>query len=297
MNDIRVGVFCDMSFDEYCAAPGINNSTMAGALKSGKHYCHDLNFNRVDTQALSFGRLCHAGRLEPVTVLDRYVVQPDLTTDILINGEPAKNPRATTEYKQRVEQWRAQNAGREELDAQSFDRLKGVLCALHANHKARAWLNSDGAAEVSLFWRDEDSGLPCKARVDKVVNNHLLVDLKTTRDASTFERSLVLYGYDRQAAWYVDAWRHLTGHAAAFAFVVVESEPPHGVRCAIAGADVICAGRAKYLEALPVIRDVLLNDQHSDYPEVDTFSLPQWSRRTLALTMHGQPLEAWDNVD
>jgi len=289
------GIYHGVSFQEYCQWNAVNNSSLGPALKSGQHYVHAQANPRADTPAFAFGRLAHEGRLEPAAVLDRFVVMPDLTAGITVNGKPAAKPKATAEYKQRVQDWHTENEGKHIIEHDEWERTKGVLNALWNNQRAREWFTSPGQAEVSIVWIDATTGLRCKARIDKVVHNQLLADMKTSRDADRFETSIVDYGYDRQAAFYLDGWHAVTGHRAQFAFAAVESEAPHGVRAAPAGPAVIVAGRRKYQEALRVVAAVRAQDGHPDgYAQPDEFDVPPWQRRApFVLNAGNQQVEVY----
>ncbi|MEO2024286.1 MAG: hypothetical protein ABGZ23_00225, partial [Fuerstiella sp.] len=165
------GIYHDVPFEEYCAWDAINNSSLAPALKSPRHYKHGLDNPRDDTDAFRFGRLCHAGRLEPAAVLDRYIVMPDMSKDIkTADGKPARSPKATTEYKRRVATWEEQQAEAdcEVVTRQRFEEFKGVLDSLNGNILAREWFGTDGPAELSILWKDPITQLVCKIRIDKV---------------------------------------------------------------------------------------------------------------------------------
>jgi hypothetical protein len=246
---------------------------------------------------MQFGRLVHHGRLEPATVLDRYAVMPDMTNGIKkADGAIATNPKATREYASRVQEWTDQHAGREIVTQDEFDRLKGVLDALWSNPRARGWLSGDGISEVSIVWHDKYWNILCKARIDRVVHVgegvDLLVDLKTTDDASRFERSIVDRGYDRQAAFYTRGWEQLTGAATDFGFCVVESSAPYGIRAAVAGPDVMERGGIQVTKALA---NVLTAEREKlkplGYPQQNEFNLPRWARRDPVVMVGGEPVE------
>jgi hypothetical protein len=286
------GIYHNVEFATYCDWDAVNNSSLGSALRSGLHYCHAQEAPRKDTDAFRFGRLAHEGRLEPAAMLDRYAVMPDLTAGILVNGSPAKNTKATKEYRERVAKWHEENSGREVIEQDRFDDIKGVLNALWSHERSRTWFTSMGPSEVSIVWDDATTGLRCKARIDKIVSDTLLADMKTTRDATRFESAIHDYGYDRQAAFYLDGWRAVTGQFAQFAFAAVESEAPHGVRAAPASAGVIVSGRRKYQEALKVVAALRAGELPTGYEQPDEFDLPAWKRRqSLVLTVGGEPVE------
>ena len=84
-------------------------------------------------------------------------------------------------------------------------------------------LDNPGKAEQSFWWTHRETGLPCKARCDYVVDD-MVIDLKTTGEGGAnpdkFTRSIVNFHYHLQAAHYLQA----TG-AKRFVFIAVEKFP------------------------------------------------------------------------
>lgn len=290
------GIYNNIPFEEYCSWDAYNNSSLGPALLSARHYQHSKASVREETSALSFGRLAHEGRLEPASVLDRYIVMPDLTQGILVKGEPAQKPKGTTEYGRRVKHWMETNAaGKSVVEQDEFDRLKGLLSSLWGNETSRRWFTSMGAAEVSLVWEDRITGVLCKCRIDKVVHKQLIADLKTTRDVIRFDRSIETYGYDRQAAFYLDGWYELTGERAQFGIAAVESDAPFCVRAAPMKASTIATGRQKYRQALQTILEAELSGQWQGPESPEFWELPAWSApSSITVYRGGVPLEVKD---
>lgn len=154
-----------------------------------------------------------------------------------------------------VEQHARENAGRELLDPEEFARIEAAASVARADPLIDALL-SDGYPEVSIFVRDPETGVLLKCRLDHVTAQWT-VDLKsfTNRRAKEQGQAIVdaiwYEGYYQQAVWYhdlrelasrklaagdlvchgegvlrlTDALSNHEGHR--FAFVFVESEPPH----------------------------------------------------------------------
>src|SRR5690606_28980541 len=119
------------------------------------------------------------------------------------------------------------------LLAKDADRAQAIADAVR-EHPVAGPLLSGGDAEVSAFWTDEATGVPCRGRFDylrQIASGPVVVDLKTTGDANPAHvgRTAVNLGYDVQAAWYLDGHRATTGTDAAFVHVLVEVDPPHAV--------------------------------------------------------------------
>ena len=86
-----------------------------------------------------------------------------------------------------------------------------------------------GVRELSIYWTDE-AGARWKARPD-CFSADTIYELKTTQDVrpAAFARTRRRFGYDLQAAHYVDAVRRLSGRIPAFAYIAIEPRPPYYV--------------------------------------------------------------------
>jgi hypothetical protein len=105
--------------------------------------------------------------------------------------------------------------------------------AVKRNPRARQLL-ATGEAEVSIWFRDDETGVMLRARADWVqwIDEHtaILVDLKTTPKPtpSAFRKSVAAFGYHRQQPWYQAAFAS-RGVNTAYVLLVVSEEPPHVV--------------------------------------------------------------------
>jgi hypothetical protein len=92
----------------------------------------------------------------------------------------------------------------------------------------REWLER-GEREISCYWTD-DAGGRWKARPDCLFDD-VIVELKTASDIrpNHFMKSRRRFGYDLQAAHYVDGVTRLIGRTPRFLYVAVESVRPHGI--------------------------------------------------------------------
>jgi hypothetical protein len=286
------GIYYGLSFDDYKKWRAVNNGSLGPALKSDLHYVYNQTVEREDSSAFRFGRLAHEGRLEPASVLASYAIVPEqLTQGIKVKGAPAKKPKSTTEYASRLENWKATlDEGVEVITTAEHIKLMGVLDALWNEQRSRELFSAKGHAEVSIAWDDPETGLRCKARIDKVTE-HLLADLKTTRDASQFEKSIRSYGYDRQAAFYTDGWSLLTGEHRKFWFSAVESDAPHGVICAPVSNRLMLRGRQQYKEALRIVARIKSGKPPLGYDQPTEFDVMPWDIKNDSITHHGAPVK------
>lgn len=134
-------------------------------------------------------------------------------------------------------------------------------------------LLTGAVVEESIHW--ERAGVACRSRIDGR-NGGVVFDLKTTTDATAFEREAFRYRYHVQAAFYLDALRACGETAERFAFVVVEKAAPYLSTVYWADDDVIDAGRTEYLRDLAVYRDCLETDYWPGLASEQHLTLPSW---------------------
>jgi hypothetical protein len=91
---------------------------------------------------------------------------------------------------------------------------------------------SKGDAEKTIYWRDDETGIMCKIRVDLMLAPLVTFDLKTVGDSrpDAFLKTQALkLDYDMQAAMYFTGVKAFTGLDLPFCFISVETDFPHGV--------------------------------------------------------------------
>jgi exodeoxyribonuclease VIII len=113
--------------------------------------------------------------------------------------------------------------------------------------------------EVSIYWASSDQGIPCKARLDRVIvtDTHVhVIDLKTTDSVSTdkFQSKLVDLSYDFQAGWYTWAASLAFGLPATFTFVAVERQEPWTVKVFDTSEEMLSEARRKNKKALRILK-------------------------------------------
>ena len=159
----------------------------------------------------AMGEAFHALVLEPEVFSEQYLVLADVDDQ----------PRAPDEDELMQRVW---------LNAWQWSALRHGRDALLACRQAPVahWL-STGNKELSIYWIDE-AGACWKARPD-CFTREIVLDIKTTGDCrpDAFRSTREHFGYDLQAAHYVDAVMRLTGEAPRFAFLAVELNAPYSV--------------------------------------------------------------------
>lgn len=268
------GIYQGIPFEDYLAIKAVNSSALRMARKSMAHVKAALDgLTGIETKATEFGTLVHTLVLEPTTFENLYVVDPGAEAFRTAKGEVPKNHRSTTAFSE----WAKTHAGKRIVTSEDLTRGRNAASAAMSHSRAKELLSlTDPTAEseVTIIW--DDDGVLCKARIDRL--GRYIADLKTTQDASEFERSIGKYDYGIQAAFYRRGVQRALGRELDFAIVAVESEEPHGVRAAPMLAmdlDTMSTVVDRYLTD---VRRCMLSDTWTGYESPDAWVVPDWSR-------------------
>ncbi|WP_170061155.1 PD-(D/E)XK nuclease-like domain-containing protein [Spirosoma aerolatum] len=137
-----------------------------------------------------------------------------------------------------------------------------------------------GQREKVVQWMDTSTGLPLKAKLDahyatplERFGKQVVIDLKTTSCESSYHffNRMIEYGYDRQAAFYLDA----VGSDYNFYFVAIQKRKPFDVfeinmAFSVDRRAIIDQARAKNAR--------LLRDAYQELQKPDGWRPSSWSR-------------------
>lgn len=166
--------------------------------------------------------------------------------------------------------------------------LKRMADALRAHPLVgRLFDPSRGEPERSLFWTDQETGVPCKARVDwlpdKTGPRLILPDYKTAESAhpDKFRKSAANLGYHQQAAWYMDGIRALgLDDDPAFIFVAQEKTPPYLVQPIELREPSLNIGRILNRQARHAYAECIATGEWPGYSKgIEQVDLPTWYLR------------------
>ena len=211
-------IYDDLSFAEYTKMDGLNQSKLALFKRCPQKFKHALTLEREDTDALRIGRAIHTAVFQPELFNGEFLCLPEIDR---------RTTRGREEYAAIV----SANPDKTVLKKDEFNRALEIATAVRGDRHVMKLI--EGAhVEMSVQWTDSATDVLCKARLD-CYNEELgtVVDLKTTIDASPngFSRKLYSYGYNRQAAWYLESLRAHNELAHHFVFAAVEKEPPYSL--------------------------------------------------------------------
>lgn len=259
-----------MSADAYHAVDSASASRLKAMRRSPAHALYQ-QLNPPESDAMALGSLLHAMALEPETVASRYMPMPDCdrrTKEGKAIWAAAMNDAAFRQPVKR-EHWAAAND----------------MAAACTTHPAwRTLFAGPGQNELSVFWQDEEHGINCKLRADRIANvpgfGTVCIDLKTTQDASRdgFGRSLHKFGYHLQGAFYLDGLARAGIACDAFVIMAVESSAPYCVAVYAIGDESLEQGRRECRRLLATYAACKRSGKWPGYDSnISRIDVPAWA--------------------
>lgn len=260
----------------------ISKSGLDLIAKSPRHYYEKyLNPNRkpeLPSSALILGNAIHCAILEPQRFLKEFAVMDDTEIKLEIGG---KRPTNTNKYKEWVESFSMNNIGKWILSVEEMEMVAGCRNSVMEHGAASRLVDPEKIqAEKTLHFTDPETGAKCKIRPDAINSGRLIVDLKSTEDASPdgFGRSSLKYRYHVQAAFYMDAMMIKGYGEYGFVFIAVEKTPPYLVACYYVNSDTNMLGRATYQRDLRTYMECLESKEWPGYGDIITeLRLPKYA--------------------
>lgn len=274
----------DMSEAEYRATDRANYS----ALKRLDDTCpfnaraeHLKPSPPSDSQRL--GTAQHVWCLQRERYPELVAVEPDWESSA--NSKIGKEERAT---------FRAQNVGKTIIAADQHELVHAMGQAIGAHPQARKLALTAGVKEAAVFWTDEQTGEPCKARLDKYAEQvGIVLDLKTTKaqNDDEFQDEIAKYDYEMQSAFYADGLAAVGKPFRAFFWIAVGNHPVKDIEARgkvryvsvlHAGPDILDAGRVRYRRLLAEWQTYRKANHWPKYrTDVVTAILPQWKVKII----------------
>lgn len=265
-------VYTDMPEAEYHGDPFVGGSlSSTGARLLIKQPAAVFHYQRSNprraTKAMEFGRIAHA--------------------QLMGTGEPLYRME-NSDFRRRETKQEAADAvaeGMVPMKADEYDTVMGMIAALFAHPKAAQLLSIPGSrSEVSMFWRDNLTGITCRGRLDQLPpptsGRLILPDYKTAESLSDeeLERAIWKYGYHQQAEWYRRGAITLGLHDdPGFVFVAQEKTAPYLVRVVEIHPEAARIGKRLNREAMNRYAECMESGQWPGYSDgVDLMKLPDW---------------------
>ncbi|MEB3419941.1 PD-(D/E)XK nuclease-like domain-containing protein [Salipiger marinus] len=225
------------------------------------------DFEPVERKTFDIGRAAHRAVLGAGS---DYVAIPH---EILASNGAASTKAA----KEFIEQARA--SGLTPLKAAEVDQIGEMRVKVHQRLDEMGIVLDSACSEAVVL--ADISGTTCRVMIDNAPRDpaQALYDFKTTTDASPEHctRAVMNYGYDVQAAFYLDAWKATTGEDRAFRFIFQEKEAPFEVCIVELSGDDLDIARKKTRRAREIWQQCLTSGRWPGYPAgVHRIELPGW---------------------
>lgn len=210
------GLFQNIPFEQYAALPAVNNTLLQYFCETPADAKAFLDGGGETSDALEFGIGAHCLMLEPVRFEEQFAIGPD----VKLNTKEGK------------EAWGAflrSNPGKRPIRGAAGAEMLGMRKALFDHPLASKILTCEGMNEVTLIWRDKETNLLMKCRLDR----HLawegataVADYKTARCAARrhFARAYWDCKYFMQEAIYRDGTEAVIGEAPEHFFFIAQEK-------------------------------------------------------------------------
>jgi hypothetical protein len=123
----------------------------------------------------------------------------------------------------------------------------------------------------------------CKGRFDKMAmfrNRQLIMELKSTRDASDWEfsKQVAKLHYEAQASFYRWGAQTITGEAPLHCIIAIENKPPYACSLYMLDDAALQTGANNFRQWLNLYAAAEKANKWPGYPdEVRVLSLPRWA--------------------
>lgn len=214
---------------------------------------------------------------------------------VVVKDEKGKNPDEwrTDDVKDRLAAIRER--GDVPLKQADYDDVQAMAAGIREHPEAAALLDpASGAPEQSIIWRDERTGVECRARIDwlrRPMPGHrfLLTDYKSAggeygASPEKIGRSMGDFGYHVQLAWYLMGLRAIgwAGDDAEALLIVQETRKPYLVTVAQPDPTAMRMGAIRCRQALDLYAECVRDGRWPGYSDdVVLAELPPWETKEL----------------
>lgn len=230
-----------------------------------------------ETPALIFGSAFHCSLFEPDRFLVDYALEPDFGDLRAVTGRTTSEQAKAN--KDRRDEWRVNHQNTIALSVADHNTILGMTKAV-SNHSLVSRMIRDGEPELTLRWKDEETGLQCKSRTDYYVEKLAMVaDVKTTMDASyeAFRKSIAKYRYYVQDAMYRRGFSALGKPLKHFIFIACEKTPPYAIATFTLNMDGVALGNEHATKDMLKLSACLRTNDWPGYANgIQQVDLPPW---------------------
>lgn len=274
----KTTLITDMSNAEYHDQSAFSSSQIKDILRTPAHF-YTKHLGKTTKKAPSadmlLGSVVHTLLLENDKFATEYAISQ-------------KFDKRTKQGKVDAEKFEQENMGKTIIDQDIYDTALQMAKSLGQHNVAKLLKTNHAIAEASIFYTDVETGLDCRIRLDfhippcDIFPNGLIVDLKTTDNASSgqFARTIYNFGYHISAAMYQDGFvqHYQTNEPPPFIWLVAEREAPYAVIAYNPDHETLHKGHDKKSQALQMLAQCLQENHFPAYSsDILTISLPNWA--------------------
>ena len=231
MKEFKVGIYEDMSYEEYAEIPAWRSHDLTTLIKCP--YTWRNKGDVTESPALLEGRVQHTVFSELHKFDEEFAIEPIVA-------------RRTKVGKAEYTEWLEGVGDRTPIKQDLYD-----VC-LERREVLKDFVPlPEHKVELVMCW--EWHGEPCKGRMDWYTGTDVW-DLKTCRDASPrgFRTAINTFRYYQQAAYYLSGARLCGLKAEKFYFLAVEKQPPYPYGVYTLSDEAIAFGDARNEQAIAI---------------------------------------------
>jgi hypothetical protein len=255
-------VFPGVSFNTYRGWDAVNSSRLNKLGKgSMRHFFAD---HSESTSATNLGRVYHSLVLTPALFAEEYVLQGQCSQVTARGSQCSKKAQVVIDGTMFCTTHRPKGMepdGVEVVTGTVWDQAHRMMEATLELDMASFLLDSSTERELAYVWTED-------------------IDLKTTRDINPdgFRRSILRYGYHRQAAFYFNGALGVNRARKNFYWIAQESVPPYDTVVYQPGPDMISQAAETLYRWLSEIGECRESDQWPGFGANGsvTLFLPEW---------------------
>lgn len=239
---LPIGVYRDLPSESYHGRRAASSTILRELMRSPAHAWAAMTIPKEATPDMIFGEAVHLAVLQPDLFPDRFAVSTPCAAKKK-DGEKCTNAGVVS----RGGEWFCGVRGHDPLKGapsddprasmtqDDWDRAMRMRDAIMRHKAASEILNARTDTELSCFWRDDATGVYCKARSDIVIPD-VLADLKTLRSGGLIDASPAGFAaalgdrrLDIQAGHYATGFIKSGVPVGEFQWIAAEKKAPFGV--------------------------------------------------------------------
>jgi hypothetical protein len=270
IDELKTGAFPGVPNHEYHYGEEyrkyLSKSCLSYLMKSPAHYKANRSEEKYSSPEMDFGSAAHD-----------IIIRGD-ESNIKVGPSVGKSSKGWKEFKLSLE------PGQIPIQDEDIKIIKEMAEVFQKHKYAKPLISGEIESEITYLWKSrmfENVHLKCRPDILRR-NEKIICDYKTTKSAwqNDFSRAAINYGYDMQAAHYIEGVQEIEGvDGYDFYFIAQEKDPPYAIKVYSAGKELIALGNVKRNIALTNYWNAYESGNFDkSYDEVvDPLNPPKWA--------------------